>query len=60
MTTILARDHILRMLENPNNERHNKFHAEEVPGCGWDRTGFDVVPEIQAQELLYHMRKVLQ
>jgi hypothetical protein len=32
----------------PNDERYNEFHAEGVPGQGWDGTGFDVAPETQA------------
>jgi hypothetical protein len=44
----------------PNNERHDEFQDGGVPGQGWDGTGFDVAPEIQAQELLNHMREVSQ
>jgi hypothetical protein len=44
----------------PNNKRLDDLYAKGVPGCGWDGSGFDVVPEIQAQELLNHMREVLQ
>jgi hypothetical protein len=44
----------------PNDERYNEFHAEGVPGQGWDGTGFDVAPETQVQELLNHMREVSQ
>jgi hypothetical protein len=43
-----------------HNKPENDIYANGVPGRGWDGSGFDTAPEIQAQELLMYMREVSQ
>jgi hypothetical protein len=46
--------------EDSSNTPGNNIYANGVPRGGWDGSSFNTALKIQAQELLAHMREVLQ